>query len=290
MRFSGSSPEGNVIFKASIFHFFLMRINITGKRVLVTASSDGIGKGVAKAFLREGCKVALTGRNSEKLRVAVDELKNSIFPSVWGIRMDMSDETSLMSAIEEIKGVLEGVDIAVFNFGNPPNEPSYFDDVNMKDWDYSISMYLKAPILLLKELLPSMRKHGYGRIFFLSSWTVKSPQPHFTLADVSRAPVVQLSKILSKEEGGNGITVNTILMGSFPTPGAERSLRRLAEARGESYDELWRREVLSPISVKRIGDPENDLGSLLVFLSSDYGSYITGTSILVDGGSSPYIL
>ncbi len=267
-----------------------MRIDISGKRVLVTASSRGIGKGVARAFLKEGCKVVVSSRSRENLEKVVYELKGSVFPSVWGVQMDLADSVSIKAGVEQIVDLMGGIDVIVFNFGNPPNEPSYFDETTMEDWEYSIRMYLEGPIQILKGLIPFMRRQRYGRIFFLSSWTVKSPQPHFTLADVSRSPVIQLSKILSKEEGKNGVTVNTVLMGSFPTPGAEKSLKRIAERKNESYDELWKREVLSPIAVGRIGDPERDLGSLLVFLSSEYGGYVTGSSILIDGGSSPYVL
>ncbi|BBG23891.1 SDR family oxidoreductase [Sulfuracidifex tepidarius] len=267
-----------------------MRIDISGKRVLVTASSSGIGKGVARAFLKEGCKVIISSRNKENLDKTVSELKSSIFPSVWGVQMDLTDYHSIEAGLRQIIDLMGGIDVLIFNFGNPTNEPSYFDETTMEDWEYSVRMYLEGPIQILKRLLPFMRRQRYGRIFFLSSWTVKSPQSHFTLADVSRSPVIQLSKILSKDEGRNGITVNTVLMGSFPTPGAERSLKRIAERKNESYDELWKREVLSPIAVGRIGDPEKDLGSLLVFLSSEYGGYVTGSSILIDGGSSPYVL
>ncbi|MCY0849607.1 SDR family oxidoreductase [Sulfuracidifex metallicus] len=267
-----------------------MKLDLLGKRVLVTASSSGIGKGVARAFLKEGCKVIISARNKDKVNEVVKKLRESISPSVWGLEMDLSDQGSLAKAVDGAYELMGGIDILVINSGNPPNEPSFFNETEMDDWRYSVEMFLFAPIFLVKKFIPKMRENHYGRIFFLSSWTVKSPQPHFSLADVSRSPLIQLAKILSKEEGRNGITVNTILMGSFRTPGAERSLKKIAERNGEPYESLWEREVISPIAVGRIGDQEKDLGSLLVFLSTDFGGYVTGSSILIDGGSSPYVL
>ncbi|WP_338601768.1 SDR family oxidoreductase [Sulfolobus tengchongensis] len=260
-----------------------MHINISGKRVLITASTEGIGRGIAEAFLREGCNVVISSRNEEKVKKALLEMRN-ISPSVWGFVSDLTDLRSLEELVKSSIEIMNGIDILIINSGNPPREPSYFFENTLDDWDYSIKLYLLSAIKLVNLTHEYMRAQRWGRIFFLSSWTVKEPQRMFSLADISRAPLIQMAKLLSKELGGYNITVNTILMGSFETEGAKKSLRRYAEKTGEPLDFVWKREVISQIPIGRTGNIKEELGSLLVFLSSDYGSYINGTSILIDGG------
>ncbi|MDT7861068.1 MAG: SDR family oxidoreductase [Saccharolobus sp.] len=260
-----------------------MNIDISGKRVLVTASTEGIGKGVAEAFLREGCNVIISSRSEEKVRKALTELKK-ISPSVWGFTADLTDYKSLESLVSKSFEIMHGIDILIVNSGNPPREPSYFFENSMEDWEYSIKLYLISAIKLVNLVYEFMKNQRWGRIFFLSSWTVKEPQRIFSLADISRASLIQMAKLLSKELGEFNITVNVILMGSFETEGAKKSLRKFAEKIGEPIDVVWKREVLSQIPLGRTGRIKEDLGSLLIFLSSDYGSYITGTTILIDGG------
>ncbi|MEM4115389.1 MAG: SDR family oxidoreductase, partial [Saccharolobus sp.] len=160
----------------------------------------------------------------------------------------------------------------------------YFFENSMEDWEYSIRLYLLSAIKLVNLVYEYMKKQKWGRIFFLSSWTVKEPQQIFSLADISRASLIQMAKLLSKELGEYNITVNVILMGSFETEGAKKSLREFAKKSGQTFEMVWEKEVISRIPIKRTGNIKDDLGSLLVFLSSNYGSYITGTSILIDGG------
>jgi len=186
--------------------------------------------------------------------------------------------------IEQVTSKLGYVDILILNSGNPSNEPANFSETTMDDWTSSVNLFLLSPIRLIRGFVGGMKERHWGRIIFLSSYTVKEPKDFFSLADVSRAPLIQLTKILSRELGEFGITVNTILMGTFLTPGAKKSIELLARRRGKAFEEVWNEEVLKPIPIKRIGDPVRDLGSLLIFLCQDEGSYITGGYILSDGG------
>lgn len=262
-----------------------MLVSVSGKRVLVTASSEGIGKGVARKFLSEGATVLITSRDEEKLRNAYEELKR-VSPQVFYRASDLTDLKSLDSLYGFAKDVMGGVDVLIFNTGNPPNEPSYFAQSSDSDWDYAISLYLKSAIHLTRLVLDDMVKQKWGRVIYLSSWTVKQPQPHFVLADVSRASLTQLVKILAKEYSRFNVTFNVVRLGSFRTPGAMRGLERLAKEKGIDLEELVRQEVIERSAVKRFADPEEDLGSFLVFLASDKASYITGSTIDFDGGTS----
>ena len=265
-----------------------MYIDINGKRVLVTASTEGIGKGIAESLAKEGCKIVITSRSQEKVNNTVMELRK-YNPQVYGIVSDLTDYNSLDSLVSFTLDRLGGIDVLVFNSGNPPNEPSYFDETSLDDWEYSVKLYLLSAIKLTKLVLPYMKQQKWGRIIYLSSWTVKQPQRIFVLADVSRSPIIQLTKILSKELGIFNITVNTILMGSFETEGAKRSLKRLSEKLNEDFEELWQKEVINRSPLKRTGDIKKELGSLIVYLISDYSGYITGSVIPIDGGTSDTI-
>lgn len=262
-----------------------MLVNVSGKRVLVTASSDGIGKGVARKFLSEGATVLITSRDEAKLRNAYEELRK-VSPQVFYRASDLTDLKSLDSLYGFAKEAMGGVDVLIFNTGNPPNEPSYFAQSSDSDWDYAISLYLKSAIHLTRLVLDDMVERKWGRVIYLSSWTVKQPQSHFVLADVSRASLTQLAKILAKEYSRFNVTFNVVRLGSFRTPGAMRGLERLAKEKGIDLEDLVRQEVIERSAVKRFADPEEDLGSFLVFLASDKASYITGSTIDFDGGTS----
>ncbi|MEM0374419.1 MAG: SDR family oxidoreductase [Sulfolobaceae archaeon] len=262
-----------------------MIIDIRDKRVLITASTEGIGKGIARAFAREGCSLTITSRSQEKVRNTLEELRQ-INKRVYGITSDITNISTLKNLVDYAINNMGGIDILIINTGNPPKEPAYFTETEISDWEYSLKLYLLGPIYLVMQVYPYMIKQRWGRIIFLSSWTVKEPQNIFSLADVSRAPLIQLSKILSREFGKYNITVNTVLMGSFETPGAKRTLQKLAERLGVDFNELWNKYVISQSALLRTGDIEKELGSLLIYLSSDYGSYITGSYILIDGGTT----
>jgi 3-oxoacyl-[acyl-carrier protein] reductase len=258
-------------------------VNLTRKRILVTASTKGIGRGVARALLKKGAKVLLSSRSAENVSAAVRELR-TISDTVWGFPADLTDLNSLEVLVEEAQRAMGGVDVLVMNSGNPEREPATFTETTMEDWEYAVKLYLLSSVKLVKLLYPQMVERRWGRVIFLSSYTVKEPQEIFSLADVSRAPLMQLCKVLARELGKYGLTFNVVLMGSFRTPGALRTISRLAQRRGEDTEEVWKREVESVIPAGRVGDIEGDLGELVAFLASDSSAYINGSYITIDGG------
>ncbi|BCU67290.1 3-oxoacyl-ACP reductase [Sulfolobales archaeon HS-7] len=262
-----------------------MIVDIKGKKILVTASTSGIGKGVAKSLAMEGAYIFVSSRNLDRVIETVKELKN-FNENVWGDTVDLTNMASIDKLVNTALSQMGGIDILVVNSGNPPSEPSTFFENDINEWEYSIHLYLLSSIKLVKLITPYMIKRGWGRIFFLSSYTVKEPHDIFVLADVSRAPLLQLTKLLSRELGRHGITVNTILMGSFETTGAVENLRKYSTKIGRPFSEVWKEMVVDPIPVGKLGKPEKHIGKLITYLSSEYGDYITGTYIVVDGGVS----
>lgn len=214
-----------------------------GKRVVVTSSTRGIGRGVAETFLRAGAKVFIGSRNPEAVRETLESLRK-ISPAVWGITVDMTSLESVGRFSREARETLGGIDVLIINSGNPSNEPATFFETTMEDWIQSVNLFLLSPIKLIREMAEDMMKGKWGRIFFLSSYTVKEPKDFFSLADVSRSPLIQLTKILGRELGPFNITVNTILMGTFDSEGARDSISKLAKRRGQpskryGWKKLW---------------------------------------------------
>lgn len=253
------------------------------KTALITASTEGIGKGIAKALAKNGFSLIITSRSKEKVEKTITELRQ-INPSVWGTTSDMTDLKSLESLVRFAISKLENIGLLVVNTGNPPREPVLFDETTDEDWDYAVKLYLLSAVKLTRLILPHMIRQRFGRIVYISSWTVKEPQRIFVLADVARAPLLQLTKILAKDYGKYGVTFNTILLGSFETEGAKRGIQKLAERLGKSFEQVWKEHVLDRIPIGRIGDPEKDIGGLILYLFS--ADYVTGSYILLDGGNT----
>lgn len=262
-----------------------MNVDIRGTRILITGSSKGIGKGLATGLAREGASLFLSARDEETLGKTVMELRR-FNPCIWEYPSDLTSDRSLEELVGRAVDTMEGVDVLIINSGNPPGEPSLFDETTMEQWDYSIKLFLRGPIKLVRLTSEYMKRERFGRIIFLSSFTVKEPHDPFTLADVSRSPIIQLTRLLARQYGKYGITTNALLMGSFPTEGAERSLREIAKREGRTYEEVWNELVVKPIPVGFIGNPEVDLKGVVTLIISKYGRYINGSFFTIDGGVS----
>ncbi|ARM76598.1 SDR family oxidoreductase [Acidianus manzaensis] len=250
---------------------------------LITASTEGIGKGIAKALAKQSFSLVITSRSENKIQQTLQELRK-INPAIWGTTSDLTKPESLEKLVNFTLEKLGKIDLLVLNTGNPPREPITFEETTDEDWEYAVKLYLLSAIKLTKLVLPHMIKQKFGRIIYLSSWTVKEPQSIFVLADVARAPLLQLTKILTKDYSKYGITFNTILLGSFNTEGAKKGIKRLSEKRQKTFEQVWKEEVLDRIPIGRIGDPEKDIGNLVLFLYNS--DYLTGSYILLDGGNT----
>ncbi|MBP1357818.1 MAG: SDR family NAD(P)-dependent oxidoreductase [Sulfolobus sp.] len=263
-----------------------MEINLKGKRVLITSSTKGIGKELAKVFLKEGCKVVITSRNKQNVNLALEELRQISSNDVFGLTSDLTDYNSLSKLVNDTINLLGGIDVLVVNSGNTPKEPSTMLENSIEDWEHATRLFLLGPVYLSTLVSKYMIEQKWGRIIFISSWTIKEPQDFFSLADVTRASLIQFTKLLARELGKYGITVNVLLLGSFPTETSIKTLHKIAQKLGMHFDELWNKYVIDVSAVKRVGNVEKDLGPLVIYLSSEYSSYVTGSYFLIDGGTT----
>ncbi|MCD6512473.1 MAG: SDR family oxidoreductase [Thermoplasmata archaeon] len=256
-----------------------MKIELNGKQAFVTASSKGIGYGVADVFASCNADVILLSRNKENLRKAAHMLKEKYGRDVSYIVANLMKKDDILHAADELENY-GGVDIFFFSTGGP--KPGYFMDMEMNDWENAVSLLLYPAIYLTRKLLPHMISSHYGRIIYSTSVAIKEPIPNIALSNVVRITMAGLVKTLAKEVGRHGITVNGIMPGIIKT---ERMLK-LAEDRakrdGKSMENALN-DYVSPVPAGRMGMPE-EIGYTAAFLASDYASYINGVMLPVDGG------
>lgn len=256
-------------------------IDLEGMGILVTASSRGIGFNVAKELLKRNARVVISSSGEENLRRAGEEL--SLLGEVYAVKADLKGREDLENLVKEAWDLLGGIDALVWNAPNVSCEPCHLHDAGYNDWLEASLLHTVAPGYLTTLLVRRwLEKRTKGRLIYLNSVSIKEPMPPLVLADTSRAGLVQLAKSVSRAYGKYGIRAYSVLLGSFDTPGARENLRALAEGRGEPFEEVWEREVLSRTPLYRTGRWE-ELGSLIAFLLSDEAEYMLGSTVVVDG-------
>ena len=256
-----------------------MDFGLKGKKAIVLAASKGLGKAAAEALASEGCALAICARNAEPLQKTARAINKRYQIPVMTGTVDIHDKTNLESFLEESIAKMGGVDILVTNAGGPPVKG--FEETTDEEWAYWYEITFMGVVRSIRKVLPQMKKQKFGRIINITSISVKAPVERLIYSNALRLAVVGLAKSLSAELGPFGITVNNVAPGYHLTDGLERIVRKRVEG-GESREAVFA-QWENKIPMRRIGQPE-DLAFLIAFLASERASYITGTTIQVDGG------
>ena len=255
-----------------------MDLKLKDKVILVAASSEGLGYGIAEQALREGAWVFIGSRDVEKVRTALTPLRG--LGRAAGDALDVSKAASISAWVEKALSSYGTVDGLVVNAGGPP--PGFFGTLSDEDWQKAFELTLLSAVRLIRAVLPVMKAKKTGSILTLSSITVKEPWPKLILSGVMRSGVVSLVKALSEELGPEGIRVNNLAPGRIYTNRLKK-LDEVEAGRNGISPEDQRLKNDADIPLKRAGLVE-EFGRAGVFLLSDAASYINGVTLMADGG------
>lgn len=256
-----------------------MELNLIGKTAVIAASSQGLGRAIAEGLLREGANVVISGRDEEKLRAVSAELKEVGTGKIIHHQTDITNHEDIKKLVQAATDRFGGIDILVNNAGGPP--AGSFEELTDEQWQSAFELNLLSYIRLIRESLPFLKKQG-GRIINIASSSIKEPIPGLLLSNTFRTGIVGLTKTLAQELAPYGILINTVAPGRIATDRVKHLDDVNAEKLNISREEVEER-VKGSIPLGRYGKPE-EFAKVVVFLSSDANSYMTGSSFLVDGG------
>ncbi|MDD9267430.1 SDR family NAD(P)-dependent oxidoreductase [Paenibacillus sp. GCM10023248] len=255
-----------------------MDLGLQGKVALITGGSKGIGLATAIAMSREGAKVAICARNEEQLQEAARHIAGLTGGQVLAVQADVTSEDDCRRAVEKTVHELGGIDILVNNAGTSAAKP--FEQVGTEVWRYDLELKLFGAIHCSRYAIPYMREAGGGSIVNITTSAAKTPPASSLPTSVSRAAGQALTNAMSKDLAGDGIRVNTVCIGKIRSDQLEKAWQR--EAPELTWEE-YARDSRHAIPLGRIGDAE-EAASVITFLSSQAASYVTGTSVNIDGG------
>jgi 3-oxoacyl-[acyl-carrier protein] reductase len=258
-----------------------MDLGLKDKVAVVLAGSAGIGRGIAVVLAQEGCRVAICGRNEERLERASREIEAAAGTSVLALQADVSDAASLDSFFDAVFAAYERVDVLVNNTGGP--SPGRCLELGDEAYDAAYRLVLLSKIRACRRVVPSMAQNRWGRIVNVESTSLKSALENMALSNVFRSASAAFAKTVSMEHARDGIRVHTLLTGPFMTDRVNELGQAAARQKGITFDE-WLAQAEAGTSLGRFGDPL-EYGALVAFLASDRSTYMNGTCIAIDGGA-----
>ncbi|MCX6545580.1 MAG: SDR family oxidoreductase [Acidobacteria bacterium] len=257
-----------------------MDTGLNGKIALVCAASKGLGKAAALALAAEGARVAMCARHMPTLEAAAAEVAGATGGDVFAVAADLSRRADVERLVQQTVQHFGGLDILVTNSGGP--KPGLFNALCEADWREAIDEVLMSVVHLCHAAVPHMKQRGGGRIINVTSISSKQPVPGLVLSNALRPAVAGLSKTLANELARDGILVNCVAPGYTRTDRVIELAEATARREGVTAEAVERRAV-SNIPLGRMAEPA-EFASVVVFLASERGSYITGSTMLVDGG------
>jgi 3-oxoacyl-[acyl-carrier protein] reductase len=257
-----------------------MDLGLKNRVALIAASSQGIGLATAEAFAAEGCRIAMCARNQQTLQAAAEKIRKQYAAEAFAEVCDVGDPAAVNRFVTAVVAQFGGVDICVTNAGGPPTKG--FLAASLDDWQRALDLNFLSTVYFSREVIPHMQRKRWGRIITITSITTKQPVADLVLSNAVRAAVVGLVKSLANEFGKDGILVNNVGPGFTATDRLKELAKARSAASGKSEQNIsdgWATDT----PLKRVGEPR-EVAETIVWLASERSSYVTGQTVLVDGG------
>lgn len=263
-----------------------MDLGLKGKVAVITGGSEGIGKAAAQSLAAEGAAVVICARRAEVLEAAAEEIRTATGAQVLAVSTDITQPDQVQALFAGVQDAFGRVDILVNNAGTSSAHP--FEAATDEIWEADIQLKLYGAIRCIRAALPHMKAQGSGRIVNITTPGGKAPAPRSVPTSVSRAAGIALTKSLSKELAEHHILVNTVCIGLIKSGQHQRRWEKAhAEDAGFSLEAFYE-NMGRNVPLGRVGEAR-EAGDLIAFLASARASYITGTAVNVDGGTSAVV-
>jgi 3-oxoacyl-[acyl-carrier protein] reductase len=255
-------------------------LGLKNRNVIVAASSDGIARAAAERFAAEGANVAMCSRDQAKLNAAAAQIRERHQTRVLAQVLDVTGEAAVEAFVKHVVQEFGGVDVCVVNAGGPP--PRMFLATTTEEWHRAVELNFMSVIHFARAVLPGMQKNHWGRLVTITSMTVRQPVSDLIYSNAVRAGVLGLVKSLANEFGKDGITVNNVGPGYTATERLKQLIAKRSQDLGITPAEFEARLGLEA-PLQRIAHPD-EVADAIVWLGSERASFITGQTLLVDGG------
>ncbi len=249
-----------------------MNFDLKNKIAVVTGASAGLGRAIAFSLAREGAKVAISGRRQKALDETAMELKRETQANVLTFVGDMTQIDDVTAFVKQVVDKWNTIHILVNNVGQATR--GCLESLSQRDWQQTFEVNLLSAVHCTNQVAPVMKMQKWGRIINISALSGKEPGEALIASNVVKSGLISFSKTLSKELASANILVNCVSPGLIDSPQNDRYFSRKEKD-----------EALSGIPLQRFGEPK-ELADVVVFLSSERASYITGINLIVDGGVS----
>ena len=257
-----------------------MDLELTGKTAIVGGASKGLGRACAQVLAEEGARVAICSRSQADLENAAQEIRSSTGAEVLAFPGDLDREETIRELVAAAVARFGRLDVLVNNSGGPPLADAV--DATEEQWATAVQRSLLFFARMSREAIPHLKRNGSGRIINILASTVYQPIPKLALSGATRMGVVAFAKSLADEVGRHGILVNNVCPGSILSERMLTNVKARAKEKGWALEDALK-ERAAETALNRIGEPK-ELAHLVAFLASPKSSYITGTTMRVDGG------
>lgn len=259
-----------------------MNLGLRGKVGIVCGASAGLGRAAAAALAREGASVVVCSRDRKRIAEAAAGMRRTAAAGAEVVPMvaDMSSAVHIGRLVKATVKRFGRVDILVSNAGGPP--VAAFEDLSDEAWERGTQLTLMSTVRCIRAVIPYMKKQGWGRIVTITSIAARQPINDLVISSSIRPGLLGLTKVLGNQYSADGICINAVAPGFILTDRQKEIGAARAKAKGIAFEE-YLKESAREIPLGRLGRPE-ELADVIAFLCSERASYVTGTTITVDGG------